>query len=96
MKIDEELLLKLSDLARVNIDKSGKEKLKKDLSDIITWMEKLKEVDTTDVEPLTNMSQEVNRWREDEEGTPMDREIALKNAPIHDDKYFHVPKVLKK
>lgn len=47
MKITDELLSKLATLARVTIDDSKKEKMKEDLSEIITWMEKLKEVDTS-------------------------------------------------
>ena len=95
MQINDELLSKLATLARINIDDSKKEKMKKDLSEIISWMEKLKEVDTSEVEPLTNMSREINRWREDTPGKPMDRDIALDNAPLNDDKFFKVPKVLK-
>ena len=95
MEINDELLSKLATLARLNIDDSKREKMKKDLSEIISWMEKLKEVDTTGVEPLTNMSQEVNRSREDTSGKTMERSKALENAPLHDDRFFRVPKVLK-
>jgi len=95
MKIDDKLLAKLSTLARVNIDDYKREKMKKDLSEIISWMEKLQELDTTGVEPLTNMSNEVNRWREDVPGNPMDRSTAINNSPLHDNKFFKVPKVLK-
>jgi aspartyl-tRNA(Asn)/glutamyl-tRNA(Gln) amidotransferase subunit C len=95
MQINDELLSKLATLARIDIDDSKKEKMKKDLSEIISWMEKLQEVDTTGVEPLTNMSREINRWREDNPGEPMDRSKALDNAPRHDNKFFKVPKVLK-
>jgi len=95
MEINDELLSKLATLARLNIDDSKREKMKKDLSEIISWMEKLKEVDTTGVEPLTNMSQEVNRSREDTSGKTMERSKALANAPLHDDRFFRVPKVLK-
>lgn len=96
MKITDELLSKLETLARLQIDDSKKEKMKEDLSEIITWMEKLGEVDTSGVEPLTNMSREVNRYREDVAGQPMDRKVALENAPDHDNEFFKVPKVLKK
>jgi aspartyl-tRNA(Asn)/glutamyl-tRNA(Gln) amidotransferase subunit C len=95
MEINDKLLSKLATLARINIEDSKKEKMKKDLSEIISWMEKLQEVDTSEVEPLTNMSREINRWRKDTPGKPMDRDIALGNAPLNDDKFFKVPKVLK-
>ena len=96
MKITDELLSKLATLARLNIDDSKKDMMKQDLSEIITWMEKLSEIDTSGVEPLTNMSREVNRYREDIAGRPMDKKTALNNAPDHDDEFFKVPKVLKK
>ena len=96
MEINDELLEKLAHLARLKLDKSKSEKMKKDLSEILSWMEKLNEVDTDEVEPLTNMSEEIDRWREDVEGQPMDREKALKNAPSSDGEFFKVPKVLKK
>ncbi|MCH8233111.1 MAG: Asp-tRNA(Asn)/Glu-tRNA(Gln) amidotransferase subunit GatC [Bacteroidetes bacterium] len=95
MKINDELLDKLARLARINIPESDKEKMKAELSEIVTWMEKLSELDTDDVEPLTNMSEEVNRWREDSPQPHLDREIALKNAPSHESGYFKVPNVLK-
>ena len=96
MKITDEVLSKLATLARLKIDDSKMAKMKEDLSEIITWMEKLAEVDTSGVEPLTNMSREVNRYREDLAGKPMEKKIALNNAPDHDDEFFKVPKVLKK
>jgi aspartyl-tRNA(Asn)/glutamyl-tRNA(Gln) amidotransferase subunit C len=58
-------------------------------------VEQLQEVDTEGVEPLTNMSHEVNVFREDVAGEHLDHERALKNAPDHDEDYFRVPKVLK-
>ena len=56
----------------------------------------LKELDTTGVEPLMHMSEEVNVLREDVEGPMLSQEEALKNAPHHDNQYFKVPKVIKK
>ena len=95
MKINDKLLDKLAQLARINIPESKKEKIKAELSEILTWMEKLSELDTDGVEPLTNMSEEVNRWRDDSPQPQIDREIALKNAPSHESGYFKVPNVLK-
>jgi aspartyl-tRNA(Asn)/glutamyl-tRNA(Gln) amidotransferase subunit C len=53
-------------------------------------------LDTTGVEPLMHMSDEVNVLREDIVGPMLGEEEALKNAPHHDDHYFKVPKVIKK
>ena len=95
MKINRETLLKLADLARLNFSKETEEEMLDGLNDMIKWVEKLHEVDTEGVEPLTNMSQEINAWREDEIRPDITREQALKNAPKKDSEFFKVPKVLK-
>jgi len=66
-----------------------------DLNAILAWVEKLKEVDTTGVEPLTSMSHEINSLREDQVSGHLDRTKALQNAPADDGKFFRVPKVLE-
>jgi aspartyl-tRNA(Asn)/glutamyl-tRNA(Gln) amidotransferase subunit C len=95
MQIDQETLRKLAHLARLEIKPEDEPALLKDLSNMITFVEKLKEVDTTGVEPLTTMSHEVNRWRTDEVGPHLTRQEALQNAPVPDPDYFRVPKVLE-
>lgn len=95
MKIDREALDKIAHLARLEFDEKDAEKVMQDMSNIVSWVEKLKEVDTTGVEPLTTMSHEVNAMREDVVGEPLKREEALKLAPTHDETYFRVPKVLE-
>jgi len=67
----------------------------KEMSAIVTFVEKLKEVDTTGVEPLTTMSHEINSLREDEVKGHIDHADALKSAPSKDDEFFRVPKVLE-
>ena len=66
-----------------------------DLTTILDWMEKLRELDTSAVEPLTHMSQEVNELREDVACNAISHEQALRNAPRKDSDYFRVPKVLE-
>lgn len=95
MDINEQILHKIAHLARLNIDEDSKEEILKELNDMIHWVEKLHEVDTEGVEPLTNMSQEVNAWREDQVKDQISREQALKNAPHKDQEFFKVPKFLK-
>ncbi len=94
MKIDKELLLKTAHLARLEFDKNTAEKMMQDMTEIIDWVEKLNEVDTDGIEPLTTMSHEVNALREDEINPHLSHERALKNAPDKDSDYFRVPKVL--
>lgn len=95
MKITRELLDKIAHLARLEFDEKDAEKMMKDMTDIVDWVEKLKEVDTEGVEPLTTMSHEINALRDDEVKEHMSHESALKNAPKKDDEYFRVPKVLE-
>lgn len=95
MKIDRESIKKIAHLARLEFDEESAEKIAKDVSQILDWVEQLNEVDTTDVEPLTTMSTEVNDMREDKIGNHLSHEEALKNAPKSDTDYFRVPKVLE-
>ena len=95
MKIDRELLNKTAHLARLEFDENSAESMMADMSKIITWVEKLNEVDTEGVEPLTTMSHEINVLREDEVKPHLSHERALKNAPKKDADYFRVPKVME-
>lgn len=95
MKIDRQLLDKIAHLSRLEFDEKDAEKMMKDMTAIVDWVEKLKEVDTDNIEPLTTMSHEVNVLREDEVKEHLSHERALKNAPKKDDDYFRVPKVLE-
>ena len=73
-----------------------KEAIKSDLEKMIGFVDKLKELDTTGVEPLLHMSDHTNVLREDIPANMLTREEALQNAPHHDGVYFKVPKVIKK
>ena len=59
-------------------------------------MEKLNELDTKDVEPLSHPLEMTNVFREDEVQPSLTQEEALANAPLKSDKFFRVPKVVKK
>jgi aspartyl-tRNA(Asn)/glutamyl-tRNA(Gln) amidotransferase subunit C len=95
MNIDRETLRKIAHLARLDFKEEDEESMIKDLTEILDWVEQLNEVDTEGVEPLTNMSHEINMLRDDAVGEHLDHERALKNAPKKDDDYFRVPKVIK-
>lgn len=94
MKIDQHTLKGIAHLARLEPAKSEALNLQKDLELILTWMEKLNELDTTNVEPLRHMSHEVNILREDEATYPISATKALRNAPNADGTFFLVPKVI--
>lgn len=95
MKIDRKALDKIAHLSRLEFDEKDTAKMMQDMSNIVNWVEKLKEVNTEGVEPLTTMSHEINAMREDRVGEMLPREQALTNAPSRDEKYFRVPKVLE-
>lgn len=95
MKITRELLDKIAHLARLELDEKDAEKMMEDMTSILSWMEKLNEVNTDGVEPLMSMSHEVNSLREDEVRPHLDQTEALRNAPKKDSNYFRVPKVLE-
>ncbi len=96
MDINDDMIDHLADLAKLNFNAGEKEHLKKDLSRILTYIEKLNEVDTTGVEPLIFMNDEVNILREDEPGIMLPKQEALLNAPAKDSDYFRVPKFIEK
>ncbi|BDD08454.1 aspartyl/glutamyl-tRNA(Asn/Gln) amidotransferase subunit C [Fulvitalea axinellae] len=95
MNINEEAIKKIAHLARLDFDEKGATEMAESMTRILDWVEKLNEVDTDGVKPLTNMSHEVNAFREDEVKDHLSREMALKNAPKKDDDYFRVPKVIE-
>lgn len=96
MEVNDALIEKLANLARLNFDEAGKTAIKKDLQNMIQFVDKLKELDTTGVEPLLHMSDAVNILRADEVKGSITRSAALQNAPLHDKQFFKVPKVIKK
>ena len=96
MQVDDALIEKLAELSMLRFDETEKEEIKADLQKMIGFIDKLQELDTTGVEPLMHMSEEVNVLRDDIIGPMLTQEEALLNAPHHDDRYFKVPKVIKK
>ena len=96
MNINDEMIDKLADLAKLEFEKEDREEIKKDLGNILDFVETLQKVDTDGIEPLIYMNDDVNVMRSDEEKTIITKEEALKNAPHKDSDYFKVPHVLKK
>ena len=94
MNIDNTTIDKLAELSKLEFDAAAKEEMKKDLSRIVSFVEKLNELDTANVEPLIYMTDEVNNLREDEVKQDISQADALKNAPKKDSDYFKVPKVI--
>ncbi|MCB9170468.1 MAG: Asp-tRNA(Asn)/Glu-tRNA(Gln) amidotransferase subunit GatC [Flavobacteriales bacterium] len=97
MKLDETTLDRIAELARLDVsDPARRAELLKDMQRVLDFVEKLNEVDTTGVEPLIFMTDEVNVLREDVAERTITHEDALRNAPVKDSDYFKVPKVVDK
>ncbi len=96
MSISDKKIDELAHLARLEFSKNEKEKIKGDLDRIITFCDKLKEVNTDGVEPLIYLSQEQNVLRQDRVVSQISKDEALRNAPSADSDYFKVPKVITK
>ncbi len=96
MEVNHALIDKLSLLARLDIKPAEKEKLRTDLQQMIGFIEKLQELDTTGIEPLMHLTEEINVLRADEVKGSVTIEEALQNAQLKKDRFFMVPKVIKK
>ena len=96
MDINDEMITKLSDLAKLEFNSADRDKIKADLNNILHFVEKLQKVDTEGVEPLIYMNEDVNVLRDDISKKTITKEEALRNAPQKDSDYFKVPTVLNK
>lgn len=96
MTIDKETVEKVAHLARLELSAGETDEMIKDMSKILDFMAKLNEIDTSGIEPLVYMTDEVNVLREDVVKQEVTHQEALQNAPKHDDDYFLVAKVIEK
>lgn len=94
MKVDDELVDRLAKLSKLEFTDESREKIKSDMGKMLDFVDKLRELDTENVEPLIFMTDEFHEMRNDQQGEPLDKKIALKNAPGHDSDFFKVPKVV--
>ncbi|NOX18130.1 MAG: Asp-tRNA(Asn)/Glu-tRNA(Gln) amidotransferase subunit GatC [Chlorobi bacterium] len=95
MSVTREEVLKIAGLAKLRIPDEKLDKYTEDLNSILGYMEKLNELDTSEVEPLLHPLEGSAVFREDEPRPSVSTEEALKNAPDKTDAHFKVPKVIK-
>jgi len=95
MKITKKEVEHVAKLARLALKDEEAEQLTRQLSDILTYVEKLNELDTKDVEPTSHVLPVRNVLREDEVSGSIDRGKALVNAPDRTEEFFRVPKVIE-
>ena len=92
MKISVEYISKL---ARLSVSEEERETFSAQLQGILSYMEKLNELDTKDVEPTSHVVSLSNVMRDDVQRDSISREDALANAPDHTDKFYRVPKIIE-
>jgi len=95
MVIDDKTLDNIAHLARLEFVDDDKEKIKNDLSRMLSFIDQLNELDTSQVEPLIYLSDRINVLRNDEVRQDITQKEALKNAPLKDSDYFKVPKTIE-
>ena len=85
----------IANLARLRFSEDEEERLARDMSAILDYMEKLNKLDTTGVPPMAHVLDLHNVFRDDQAASRISREEALQNAPDADGTYFRVPKVIE-
>ena len=95
MRVDETTVLRIARLARIKISKDEAKGLEKELTGILNWVEQLNSVDTASIDPMTRVVPIELKKRTD---VISDGDIAddvTKNAPLVEDHYYVVPKVVE-
>ena len=82
-------------LARLALTDAELEKMRDQLNGILAYIEKLNELDTSDVDPTAHAVPLVNVMRDDEAGTCLPRDEALANAPDRAGEFFRVPRIIE-
>jgi aspartyl-tRNA(Asn)/glutamyl-tRNA(Gln) amidotransferase subunit C len=95
LKISKEQVEYVAHLARLDFSEKEKDKFTSQLNDILLYMEKLNEIDTTGVEPETHAISLMNAFREDVVKPSLDSQTSLANAPEEKAGCFRVPKVIE-
>ena len=96
MLIDEKITLKIASLAKLELTEQEIKEYSKDLTNILKWMEELKEVDVSNVQPVTSVTKNDLYEREDiAYKNTVEQEKILLNAPEKVGGYFTVPKVIE-
>jgi aspartyl-tRNA(Asn)/glutamyl-tRNA(Gln) amidotransferase subunit C len=95
MSIDLKTIKHISKLSRISVDEKRAEKLVGDLNSIFEFIEKLNELKTDNVEPITSIAETTLKLRSDEVKSKNLRDQVIKNSPKENEDYFVVPKVIE-
>lgn len=95
MHVDQATVQRIARLARIRLTDDEAKGLEAELTGILTWVEQLDEVDTTGVAPLTRIVPTALKQRVDAVTDGDIAEQVVKNAPMSEDQFFVVPKVVE-
>ena len=95
MTIDLKTIKHIAKLSRISVDDEKAKKLAGDLNSIFDFIEKLNELKTDQIKPLTSIAETSLKFRNDEIKSQNMREEIIKNSPEKNDDYFVVPKVIE-
>jgi aspartyl-tRNA(Asn)/glutamyl-tRNA(Gln) amidotransferase subunit C len=95
MGISREEVVRVVALARLSLDEEGLERMARELGAILGYVETLERVDTRDIPPTAHVIPLETPMREDVPVPPLDPQLAVANAPEHQDSAFVVPKVIE-
>lgn len=99
MKITEQEVRRVAELARLELAEAELKRMTHDLDEILVHMDKLRELDTADVEPMAQVlfpGAENSTLRADEPRKPLQHEDAMANAPMAGSGHFKVPRVIER
>ena len=95
MTIDLKTIKHISKLSRISVDDEKAKKLAVDMNTIFDFIEKLNELNTDNIEPLTSVAETTLKLRVDEVKSGNIREQVLKNSPDENEDFFVVPRVVE-
>ena len=95
MSVDKDTVRRIAKLARLALDESRVEPMARELNGIVTWMERLNEVDVAGVAPMTSVVDQALKMRDDVVTEGGQAEALMANAPGGEDNFFVVPKVIE-
>ena len=96
MKIDKNLINKIANLAKLEFDEKSLKEIQKDMTEMLSYVKKVKELNTENIKPLITPVEESLQLRKDDTEKGLKKEEVLKNAPAKNSDYLKVPKFIKK
>ena len=95
MSVDQATVRRIAHLARIAVDDADLDHLKDELNGILGWVEQLNEIDIEGVEPMTSVVEMAMKKRADVVDDGYIAADVIKNAPVSEDDYYVVPKVVE-